>query len=178
MSAAITRLPAGIDCIVALGSNVGDKAANIARAVELLTEAGDVRLVACSRNFATPPWGKTDQDWFINACIGVATKLSPRVLLERGQEVERRMGRVRGEKWGPRVIDVDLLLYRDVAVNEADLVLPHPYMGERAFVLAPLLDIAPDLQIAGKGVRELYAAIDHSGVRADRLSPKAKRRGA
>jgi 2-amino-4-hydroxy-6-hydroxymethyldihydropteridine diphosphokinase len=166
MSAANTRLPADIDCIIALGSNLGDKTGNIARAIELLTEAGDVRLIARSRDFATAPWGKTDQDWFVNACISVATKLAPRALLERCQEVEGRMGRVRSEKWGPRIIDVDLLLYRDVAVNEPDLVLPHPYMGERAFVLAPLLDIAPDLKIAGKGVRDLYAAIDHSGVRA------------
>jgi 2-amino-4-hydroxy-6-hydroxymethyldihydropteridine diphosphokinase len=166
MSAANTRLPAGTDCIIALGSNLGDKTGNIARAIELLTEAGDVRLIARSRNFATAPWGKTDQDWFVNACISVATKLPPRALLQRCQEVEGRMGRVRSEKWGPRIIDVDLLVYRDVAVNEPDLVLPHPHMSERAFVLAPLIDIAPSLKIAGKGVRELYAAIDHSDVRA------------
>src|SRR4029077_20343666 len=129
MSAAITGLPAGIDCIIALGSNVGDKAANIARAIELLTDAGDVRLMACSRNFATPPWGKTDQDWFVNACIGVATELPARELLERCQSVERQMRRVRAEKWGPRIIDLDLLIYGTEAIDEPDLVLPHPHIA-------------------------------------------------
>jgi 2-amino-4-hydroxy-6-hydroxymethyldihydropteridine diphosphokinase len=165
MSAANSPALSGADCIIALGSNIGDKAANIDRAIGLITQTGDVRLVRRSRDFSTPPWGKTDQDWFVNACISVATALSPHALLARAQEVERKMGRERTVKWGPRIIDVDLLIYRDVSLNEADLVLPHPYIGERAFVLAPLMDIAPDLQIKGKSVRELYAAIDHSGVR-------------
>jgi 2-amino-4-hydroxy-6-hydroxymethyldihydropteridine diphosphokinase len=153
------------DCIIALGSNLGDKAANIARAIELLTEAGDVRLERRSRNFATEPWGKTDQDWFVNACIAVATRLSPRDLLLRCQGIERRMGRVPTEKWGPRIIDLDLLIYRDAVIREPDLVLPHPHIGDRAFVLAPLMDIAPDLKISGHSVRDLHAAIDLEGVR-------------
>lgn len=153
------------DCIIALGSNIGDKAANIARAIALLTEAGDVRLVGRSRNFATEPWGKTDQDWFVNACIAVATQLSARGLLGRCQEIESQMGRVPTEQWGPRIIDVDLLVYRDAVVRDPDLVLPHPHIGERAFVLAPLMDIAPDLVIAGRRVRNLYAAVDAAGVR-------------
>lgn len=153
------------DCIVALGSNLGDKAANIDTAIRLLTEAGDVRLVQRSRNFATEPWGKTDQDWFVNACIAVATSLKPRELLARCQEVERRMGRVPTEKWGPRIIDLDLLVYGDKAIRDPDLVLPHPHIGERAFVLAPLMDIAPDLEIKGRSVRALYANIDASSVR-------------
>ena len=153
------------DCIVALGSNLGDKAANIDTAIRLLAEAGDVRLVHRSRNFATEPWGKTDQDWFVNACIAVATSLKPRELLARCQEVERRMGRVPTEKWGPRIIDLDLLVYGDKAIRDPDLVLPHPHIGERAFVLAPLMDIAPDLEIKGRSVRALYAAIDATSVR-------------
>ena len=153
------------DCIVALGSNLGDKAANIDRAIGLLTEAGDVRLKRRSRNYATDPWGKTDQDWFVNACIAVTTELSPRTLLERCQAIEKAMGRVHTEKWGPRIIDLDLLVYGEEAINDPDLVLPHPYIGERAFVLAPLMDIAPDLEIGGKRVSELYAAIDAAGVR-------------
>jgi 2-amino-4-hydroxy-6-hydroxymethyldihydropteridine diphosphokinase len=153
------------ECIVALGSNLGDKAANIDTAIDLLTEAGDVRLVRRSRNFATEPWGKTDQDWFANACIAVETELSPRDLLARCQEIERRMGRVPTEKWGPRIIDLDLLIYGDAAIREPDLVLPHPHIGERAFVLAPLMDIAPDAVIGGRSVRELNAAIDRAGVR-------------
>ena len=153
------------DCIVALGSNLGDKAANIGRAIALLCEKSDVRLIRRSRNYATEPWGKTDQDWFVNACIAVATSLSPRDLLLRCQDGEREMGRVHTEKWGPRIIDLDLLVYSDKSIDEPDLVLPHPYIAERAFVLAPLMDIAPDLEISGRRVRDLYAAIDAEGVR-------------
>ena len=149
MSDAIPPSHPAFDCIVALGSNLGDKAANIDRAIALLTETGDVRLLARSRDYATEPWGKTDQDWFVNAAIAVATQLSPRELLVRCKDIERRMGRVATEKWGPRIIDLDLLVYRDREVNDADLVLPHPHIGARAFVLAPLMDIAPDLVIGG-----------------------------
>ena len=163
--AAHTSAGRAFDCIVALGSNLGDKAANIDTAIGLLSERGDVRLVRRSQNYATEPWGKTDQDWFVNACIAVATSLEPRELLARCQEIERRMGRVPTEKWGPRVIDLDLLVYGDKAIRDPDLVLPHPHIGERAFVLAPLMDIASDLEINGKSVRDMYAAIDASSVR-------------
>lgn len=156
---------ADFDCIIALGSNLGDKAGNIDTAIELLTRRGDVRLVARSRNFATEPWGKTDQDWFVNACIAVATELPARALLERCQEIEKGMGRVTSEKWGPRIIDLDLLIYGDHDLREPDLVLPHPHIATRAFVLAPLMDIAPDAEIGGRSVRELYAATDLAGVR-------------
>jgi 2-amino-4-hydroxy-6-hydroxymethyldihydropteridine diphosphokinase len=155
----------GFDCIVALGSNLGDKAANLDVAIGLLTATGDIRLIARSRNYATEPWGKTDQDWFVNACISVATQLSARALLERCQEIERRMGRVATEKWGPRIVDLDLLMYRDSIVNEPDLVLPHPHIKDRAFVLAPLMDVAPDAMLGGRSVRQLYKAIDLGGVR-------------
>jgi 2-amino-4-hydroxy-6-hydroxymethyldihydropteridine diphosphokinase len=160
-----SRTAADFDCIIALGSNLGDKTANIDRAIDLLTAPGEVRLVGRSRNFATAPWGKTDQDWFANACISVATRLSARALLERCQEIERRMGRVATEKWGPRIIDLDLLIYGDSAIREPDLVLPHPHIAERAFVLAPLMDIAPDVTIGDRSVRQLYEAIDLGGVR-------------
>jgi len=156
---------AGFDFIIALGSNLGDKAGNIDKAIELLAERGDIHLVARSRNFATEPWGKLDQDWFVNACIGVATKLKPRELLVRCKDIERRMGRVVTEKWGPRVIDLDLLIYRDTVMNGPGLVLPHPHMGDRAFVLAPLMDIAPDLVVGGKSVGELFGTIGQAGVR-------------
>jgi 2-amino-4-hydroxy-6-hydroxymethyldihydropteridine diphosphokinase len=153
------------DCIVALGTNLGDKPGNIDQAIALLTEPGDVRLVARSRNYATEPWGKTDQDWFVNAAIAVATQLAPRDLLARCKEIESRMGRVATEKWGPRIIDLDLLVYRGTVLDDPDLTLPHPHIGARAFVLAPLLDIAPDLVINGKSVRAMYEDIDASSVR-------------
>jgi len=157
---------AAFDCIIALGSNLGDKAANIAAAITHLEEDGAVRVVARSRNFATDPWGKLDQDWFVNACVAVETKLSPRELLVRCKAIEREMGRVTIERWGPRIIDLDLLIYDDTVLNEPDLILPHPHMAERAFVLAPLMDIAPDLAFGGRSVRELYAAVDKAGIRA------------
>lgn len=153
------------DCIVALGSNLGDKAANIDRAIALLTEAGDVRLLTRSRDYATDPWGKTDQDWFVNAAVSVATELAPRALLVRCKEIEERMGRVVTERWGPRIVDLDLLVYHGVTMSDDDLVLPHPHIAARAFVLAPLMDIAPDLVIGGRSVREMYDAIDHASVR-------------
>jgi 2-amino-4-hydroxy-6-hydroxymethyldihydropteridine diphosphokinase len=92
---------ADFDCIIALGSNLGDKVANIGQAIDLLMGPGDIRLVARSRNFATEPWGKTDQDWFVNACIAVATELTARALLERCKAIEKRMGRAATERWGP-----------------------------------------------------------------------------
>ena len=156
---------AAFDCIVALGSNLGDKAANIDRAVALLTDIGDVVVIARSRNYATDPWGKTDQDWFVNAAVAVKTQLSPRELLARCKSIEKQMGRVETERWGPRVIDLDLLVYRGISIDEPDLILPHPHIAARAFVLAPLMDIAPDLVIAGKSVREMYADIDTASVR-------------
>lgn len=157
--------PPAFDCIVALGSNLGDKVANIDRAIALLTSEGDIRLVARSRNYVTDPWGKTDQDWFVNAAIAVETELSPRDLLVRCKDIEQRMGRVVIERWGPRIIDLDLLVYGDVTMADEDLVLPHPHIGARAFVLAPLMDIAPDLIIGGRSVRSMYAAVDKSSVR-------------
>jgi 2-amino-4-hydroxy-6-hydroxymethyldihydropteridine diphosphokinase len=155
---------AGYDALIGLGSNIGDKRANIARAIALLTEKGDIRVVAASRLYRTAPWGVHDQDWFVNACISVATRLSPRDLLARCLAVEQAMGRVRTERWGPRVIDVDVLAYRDAAIDEPGLTLPHPRLTERAFVLVPLQEIAPDLEIAGHGLAHWLARLDTSEV--------------
>lgn len=161
-----TAAEPAFDAIIALGSNIGDKQANIARAVIELCRDGDIRVVRNAQNYRTPPWGKTDQDWFVNSCVAVATRLVPRALLERCLDVERRMGRARAEKWGPRVIDLDLLIYRDVVMDDPDLILPHPRIAERPFVLVPLAEIAPDLRIAGRAARELAAEADLRGVEA------------
>lgn len=156
--------PSAYDALIGLGSNIGDKAANIARAIALLTETGDIRLVATSRLYRTEPWGLTDQDWFVNACIAVATDLSPRDLLARCLAVESGMKRVRRERWGPRVIDVDLLTYRDAKLEDPDLTLPHPRITQRAFVLVPLMDIAPDVEIAGHDPAYWLSHLDASEV--------------
>lgn len=155
---------ARFDATIGLGSNIGDKAANIARAIDLLAEKGDIRLVAASRLYRTAPWGVLDQDWFVNACIAVATALPPHALLARCLSVEQEMKRVREGRWGPRVIDVDLLTYRGVTLNDPDLTLPHPRIRERAFVLVPLADIAPDLKIGGHGLAHWLAKTDAGGV--------------
>ncbi len=152
------------DAFIALGSNIGDKIANIDHAIKLLTEHDDVRLLARSRDYWTPPWGNTDQDWFVNACIGVATQLGPRDLLRLCLETEERMGRKRAEKWGPRLIDLDVLLYGDASFSDAELTLPHPHITARAFVLAPLADIASDAIIEGKPVSRWLDEINKQGV--------------
>jgi 2-amino-4-hydroxy-6-hydroxymethyldihydropteridine diphosphokinase len=152
------------DAIVALGSNIGDTRANMARAFDLLCADGAVQVVTRSRDFKTPPWGITDQPWFANACASVRTGLGAHALLERCLAVERQLGRVRAQKWGPRIIDLDVLVHRDGAIVEHDLELPHPRITERAFVLAPLADVDPDLVLNGKTIWQWLALVDTSGV--------------
>lgn len=158
------------DALIGIGSNVGDKAGNIARAVNLLCRDGAVRLVRASRLYRSAPWGIAEQDWFANAAISVATSVPPHDLLRRCLAVEDEMGRVRQVKWGPRLIDVDVLTYRGETVDDPDLKLPHPYIEQRSFVLVPLLDIAPDVFVRGRSVTELAAAIktDDCGLWPDR----------
>jgi 2-amino-4-hydroxy-6-hydroxymethyldihydropteridine diphosphokinase len=155
---------ADYDAIIGLGSNLGDKRANIERAIEFLTSRHDVRLVARSRDYRSAPWGKTDQDWFVNACICVATNLSAPDVLERCFEAERDLKRVREERWGPRTVDCDLLAYRRVIVDTPYLTLPHPRITQRAFVLVPLLEIAPDAMFGGQHPAQWLASLDASDV--------------
>lgn len=156
--------PTAFDATIGLGSNIGDKAANIERAIALLTQDGGVRLVARSKLYRSAPWGVTDQDWFVNAVIAVATAQSPRALLERVQAVENEMGRVRRRHWGERIIDVDILTYRDLVIAEPDFVVPHPKIAERAFVLVPLHDVAPDIRIAGRSIDMALSNLDAKDV--------------
>lgn len=156
--------PAPYDAIIALGSNIGEARTNMARALELLCADGDVYVVKRSRDFKTPPWGITDQPWFANACASVKTWLGARALLGRCLAVEREMGRVRTQKWGPRLIDLDVLVHRDGPIAEDDLVLPHPRITERAFVLAPLADVDPALVLNGKTVAAWLEMADTTGV--------------
>ena len=157
-------MTSGFDAAIGLGSNLGSKDGNIARAIALLTAGGDIRLVKRSRDYASPPWGVVEQDAFVNACITVATQLLPHELLARCQKVESDMGRVRHKKWGPRVIDVDILTYRNETIETADLTVPHPFIAQRAFVLLPLAEVAPDLLIGGATLGQLIGNADVSGV--------------
>lgn len=152
---------------LALGGNLGDVASALAAALRALEAGGELRIVARSNVWRTPPWGKTDQPDFLNMCALVATQLSPRELLALCLNVESQAGRVRKERWGPRVIDIDVLAYDDVSWDDEALTLPHPRMKQRAFVLVPLAEIAPDWVIEGARVDALAAIADSAGMQVD-----------
>jgi 2-amino-4-hydroxy-6-hydroxymethyldihydropteridine diphosphokinase len=154
------------EAFIALGGNVGDVRATFDAAIAMLCEGAAVTLKARSSDYRTPPWGVTDQPPFINAVIAVSTALSPHALLARAQNCERALGRDREHerRWGQRPVDLDLLAYDNVALNDATLTLPHPHLFERAFVLVPLAEIAPDRVIAGIRVRDALARVDTAGI--------------
>ena len=141
---------------LALGSNLGDKEANLRRALELLQQRG-VEVVKTSSFICTEPYGVTDQPQFLNGVCEVRTSLVPLALLHTLLEIEQEMGRVRLRHWGERNIDLDLLLYEDVVMDTPELILPHPDMQNRDFVLLPLAEIAPELvhPILQKSIEEL-----------------------
>ncbi|MCJ2073459.1 2-amino-4-hydroxy-6-hydroxymethyldihydropteridine diphosphokinase [Methylobacterium sp. J-030] len=147
-----------------IGSNIGDMAAMLDRAVEALTATPGIRILDRSADYRTPPWGKTDQPWFLNGAVAVDTDLDPHGLLDACLNVEHDLGRVREERWGPRIIDIDVLAYEGAAVDDARLVLPHRYVRERAFVLVPLAEIAPDLIIGGERVADALEQLDRTGI--------------
>jgi 2-amino-4-hydroxy-6-hydroxymethyldihydropteridine diphosphokinase len=133
----------------------------------MFCDGSDVRLIARSSDYSTPPWGVEDQPPFINCCVSVETRLAPRVLLARAQETERAFGRNRAKerRWGPRPLDIDLIAYDDVTMDGPELTLPHPRLLERAFVLIPLIEIAPDRVIAGVCLKEALAKLDTTGIK-------------
>lgn len=147
-----------------LGGNIGEPKAAMARALAALDERPDCRVIAVSCLYRTPPWGKTDQAWFFNACALVETWLSPEDLLDACLGIERKMKRERLERWGPRTIDIDVLTYAGIKQRGGRLELPHPRMTARGFVLMPLADIAPDLTVEGRNVRDWLAAADVTGI--------------
>jgi len=157
---------------LALGGNVGDSRAILDRAVQLLSDGHDIRLLARSADYRTPPWGVTEQPPFVNLCIAVETTLTPRQLLARAHDVERALGRdrAREQRWGPRTADIDLIAYDDVSLDDGMLTLPHPRALERAFVIVPLAEIAPDLVIAGRRVADAAAQFAHEAI--EKLPPR------
>ena len=151
---------------VALGSNLDGPATQIERAFTALSELADCRLIARSRLYRTQPLGPQDQPEFVNAAAGLLTKLTARELLVALKGIERSLGRdVPIVRWGPRRIDLDLLVYADLQISESDLIVPHRGLPERNFVLYPLSDIAPDLHVPGHGrVSQLAARIGAAGL--------------
>lgn len=161
------------DVYLGLGSNLGDKVVNLREALRLLvaTRGSGVTLLAVSSLYRTEPVGNPDQDWFLNAAAKIETQLSPRGLLNRLLAIERKLGRVRTVRNGPRIIDLDILLWDNLIVNEDDLVIPHPRMHERLFVLDPLAELASDRYhpVLGKSIAECRAELalssgDEAGV--------------
>ncbi|MBM7866442.1 2-amino-4-hydroxy-6-hydroxymethyldihydropteridine diphosphokinase [Heliobacterium gestii] len=136
--------PAPARCYIALGSNMGDRAENLADALRRLQRTPGVAVIDHSSWYATKPVGVVDQEDFLNGAASLLSWLTPQELLALLLETEAAMGRVRLIKWGPRLIDLDLLLYGDAVVEEENLMVPHPYLSERRFVLVPLAEIAPD----------------------------------
>jgi 2-amino-4-hydroxy-6-hydroxymethyldihydropteridine diphosphokinase len=151
------------EALIALGGNLGDVAATFEAALARLEAAG-VRIRARSSNWRTPPWGLLDQPAFVNACIAVETDLAAEPLLDLLLATETELGRVRTVRWGPRTLDLDLLDFDGATIATDRLTLPHPRIAERAFVLVPLAEIAPDRTIGGVRVADLLARVDATGI--------------
>jgi 2-amino-4-hydroxy-6-hydroxymethyldihydropteridine diphosphokinase len=159
------------EALLGFGGNVGDVRATLAEAIGLFADGNDVKLRAQSSHYRTPPWGMLEQPPFVNMAIQVDTSLAPRALLERAMKVESAFDRERYrlKRWGPRPIDIDLLSYEQVVLDEPGLTLPHPRMFERAFVLVPLNEIVPGRMIAGHNIRDALGKLDIRGI--ERLPP-------
>lgn len=152
---------------VGLGSNLDGPASQLHAAIRALDCIAQTRVMRTSHLYRTPPWGRTDQPEFVNAVVELETALTPQALLSALQVIERAAGRARIERWGPRVLDLDLLLHDEATIDAPGLRLPHPYLHERAFVLLPLSELVPDLSVPGRGtVRSLLATVDCAGIEA------------
>ena len=151
---------------LSLGSNVGDRERMLAEALRLL-RAPDLRVARISPIYETEPQDVTGQPWFLNLVAEIETDLFPRQLLARIQKIEKQLGRKRGAPKGPRAIDIDILLFGSAVIDAPDLVVPHPRMAERRFVLQPLADLAPELRhpVVRRTVRELLGGVSGQGAR-------------
>lgn len=150
---------------IALGSNLGDRLANLREAIAGLVP--EIRLLHASPVYETPPWGFPDQPAFLNQVIQTETDLKPQEVLKKLKGLEAEMGRVKTFRYGPRLIDLDILLYDDLVVETPGLTIPHPHLAERAFVLVPLADLAPELQhpVLHSSMSALLERVDQEGIR-------------
>jgi 2-amino-4-hydroxy-6-hydroxymethyldihydropteridine diphosphokinase len=158
-------MPATRTAYLSLGANLGDREESLGRALELLDQEAGIRVQQVSSIYFTEPVGRKDQPWFANQAARLQVdsgRFSPRALLDKLLQVELELGRVRGERWGPRAIDLDLLLYGDEIVDEPELVVPHPRLSQRAFVLVPLLELDPGLVLPdGRSAADCLRRVDH-----------------
>lgn len=150
---------------VALGTNLGDRHAHLDAAFAALASLPGTRLLARSSRYETAPLGPAGQQDYLNAAAKLETTLAPRALLDACLSIEQTRGRIRAERWGPRTLDLDILLHGNTTSLDPHLTLPHPAMLNRAFVLAPLCDLAPELQLAGRTLAQHLALLNQSGVR-------------
>ena len=152
------------DIHLSIGTNLGDRIANLRAALGAMPP--EVEPVALSRVYETPPWGYTDQPAFLNMAVHARTGLGPESLLRKLKQVETRIGRKPGIRWGPRLLDIDILFYDDLLLDMPGLVIPHKRMHERGFVLVPLADLAPELRhpITGQTVSQMLAECDTNGI--------------
>ena len=159
------RVSAPTRAFVGIGANLDDPKANVRRAIEVLGNAADIRVMTTSSLYRTAPVGRLDQPEFVNAVVELQTRLDPGALLDKLLSIETEFGRERSTPNAPRVIDLDLLIYDDQYCETEHLTLPHPRMSERAFVLVPLVEIAADISVGALGTAEaLLAAISTDGV--------------
>jgi len=154
------------DVLIALGGNVGDVRATFQKAIAHILGMAQAALLARSSDYATPPWGDEQQPRFINACVEIETALDPHALLFTLHKIEQKFGRDRANerRWGPRTLDLDLIAYDDVSIQQPELTLPHPRLFERAFVLIPLAEIASDRLIAGRTIASALAELSTDGI--------------
>jgi 2-amino-4-hydroxy-6-hydroxymethyldihydropteridine diphosphokinase len=156
-----------VEAALGLGGNLGDPVVAFATALRRLETHHAVSLVRPSSVYRTAPWGKLDQPEFLNMAVLVETGLSARALLDLCLSLEREGGRERRERWGPRTLDIDILTYGGQTIDEPGLQVPHPRIAERAFVLAPLAEVAPGMMIGGRSVANLLEAVIDDTIRRD-----------
>src|SRR2546421_6112584 len=154
------------DVLIALGGNVGDVRTTFQKAIGNICGMTQGALLARSSDYATPPWGDEQQARFVNACIEIETGLDPHALLFTLHKIEKKFGRDRANetRWGPRTLDLDLIAYDDVRIDNPELALPHPRLFERAFVLVPLAEIAPERGIAGRSISAALSTLSTAGI--------------
>ena len=154
------------DAYLSLGGNLGDRAATVADAIRRIGDVSGIRIIAVSPAYRTAPVGPVAQDWFLNLAVAIATDLAPEALVATCLAIEAAMGRdrVNGVRWGPRLIDIDVILYGAFEIQTEAVEIPHPRFQERAFVLVPLADIAPDFVFRGQTLAAMAAAMDRTGI--------------